>query len=147
MTAPARDREAPVAPFERKLPPVVGAAMAALSLAVVGAVVLVAQIGQDEASLVVPTVLVAGAGLGEIVAVALLITIRRLAWDRFWSVFGVALIAYVLQAGLIEWTFIKNDVPSGPLVLLTAGLVVFATIVPLMIAFTVARYQAVDAER
>ena len=47
------------------------------------------------------------------------------------------------QSAVIEWSFIINDVPGRPLAVLTAGLVVFATIVPLMIAFTVARYQSV----
>lgn len=55
----------------------------------------------------------------------------------------LGLLAYIAQSAIIEWSFKNNDVPGRPLSLLTAGLVVFGTIVPIMIAFTVARYQAV----
>lgn len=130
-------------PFERRMPPVVGAGMAALTLAIIGGILLVSQIGAEEA-LTIPTVFIVAALVFEAVAIMLLPTIRPFAWWRFRQVFLVALCAYVVQSGIIGWSFIKNDVPSGPLTLLILGLVVFATIVPLMIAFTTARYQAVD---
>lgn len=131
-----------VRPFERKLPPVVVVAMVALTMAITGGVLLVSQIGEEPA-LLVPSVLMGGAIVLEIVSIVMLVTIRPFAWDRFAQVFGWALLAYVFQSAIIEWSFIKNDVPGRPLALLTTGLVVFATIVPLMIAFTVARYQAI----
>ena len=133
---------APVRPFERKLPPVVVVAMVGLTLAITGGVLVVAQIGQKP-SLAVPTGFMVGAIALELVAIVMLVTIRPFAWDRFFLVLGWALLAYVLQSGIIEWSFIINEVPGRPLAVLTAGLVVFATIVPLMIAFTVARYQSV----
>jgi hypothetical protein len=86
-----------------------------------------------------------GAGIVlELVAVVMLATIRPFAWPRFAQVARWALLAYVAQSAIIEWSFVKNHVPGRPLSVLTAGLVVFATVVPLMIAFTVARYRAVD---
>jgi hypothetical protein len=91
----------------------------------------------------VPTGFMVGAIVLELAAIVMLVTIRPFAWDRFFLVLGWTLLAYVLQSGIIEWSFIINDVPGRPLAVLTAGLVVFATIVPLMIAFTVARYQSV----
>jgi len=116
--------------------------MAALTLAVVGGIVVAAQFGVEGASLTLPATFV-GAGLGvEIAAVVVMGTIRPFAWARFRQVFLIALAAYVLQSGIIEWTFINNDVPGRPAVVLTCGLVVFATVVPLMIAFTVARYES-----
>lgn len=132
-----------VRPFERKVPPVIGVAMAALTLAVAGGVILSAKAVQQP-SLTLPAVFVVAAIVLELVAVALMVTIRPFAWDRFRLVFLWALLAYVIQAGIIEWAFVRNHVPAGPLIVLTGGLVVFATIVPLMIAFTVARYQAVE---
>ena len=129
-------------PFERKLPPVVAVGMVALTLAITSGVLVVAQIGEAQ-RLVLPGVFVGGAVVLEVVAVVMLVASRPLAWARFAQVFRWALLAYVFQAGIIEWSFIKNDVPDRPLVVLTAGLFVFATVVPLMIAFTVARYQAV----
>lgn len=133
---------APVRPFERKFPPVVVAAMVGLTLAITGGVLVVAQMGEKQ-SLAVPTGFMAGAIVLELAAIVMLVTIRPFAWDRFFLVLGWTLLAYVLQSGIIEWSFIINDVPGRPLAVLTAGLVVFATIVPLMIAFTVARYQSV----
>lgn len=133
-------------PFERRLPPVVGLGMASLTLAVVGGIIVASQFGVEGASLVVPGVFVGGSLLLEVVAAVVLATIRPFAWDRFRQVFLIALAAYVVQAGIIEWTFIKNHAPAGPVTVLTGGLVVFATIVPLMIAFTTARYQALDGD-
>lgn len=130
-------------PFDRTMPPVIALGMIALSLAVVGGVLIASQIG-TEPSLLIPRVFVVIALVLEAVAVVMMLRIRPFAWALFRKVFGVALCAYIVQSGIIGWTFIKNDVPTGPFVVLTGGLVVFATIVPLMIAFTVARYQAVD---
>lgn len=142
MTDTARPNAGRVRPFERRMPPVVPVGMAALTLAITGGVLLVAQIG-SEPKLTVPAVFIIGAVVAEVVVVAMLASIRPLAWWRFKQVLGWALVAYVLQSAIIEWTFIKNKVPSGPLTLLTLGLVVFSTVVPLMVAFTTARYQEV----
>jgi len=131
-----------VRPFERKLRPVVGVAMAALTLAITGGILVVAQIG-EEPDLVVPSVLMGAAIVLEIAAIVMLTAIRPFAWARFTQVFRWALLAYVLQSAIIEWSFIKNDVPGRPLAVLSIGLVVFSTAVPIMIAFTVARYQTV----
>ncbi|MCZ7536537.1 MAG: hypothetical protein M5T61_11950 [Acidimicrobiia bacterium] len=131
-----------VRPFERKLVPVVGIGMAALTSAITGGILVAAQIG-EEPELVLPSVLMGAAIVLETTAIVMLVTIRPFAWTRFAQVLRWALLAYVFQAGIIEWSFIKNDLPGRPLAVLTVGLVVFATAVPLMIAFTVARYQAV----
>lgn len=130
-------------PFEREMPPVIGLGMVALTSAIVGGVLIASQIG-TRPSLTLPRVLVVVALVLELAAVVLLVRIRPLAWGLFRKVFLVALGAYVVQSGIIGWTFVKNDVPAGPFVVLTGGLIVFATVVPMMIAFTVARYQAVD---
>jgi hypothetical protein len=135
---------APVRPFERKLPPVVGVAMLSLAMAVTGGVILAAQ-AQSTPSVALPMVIEIVAVALELVAVVMTLSIRPFAWLRFRQVFAVALVAYVIQAGMIEWAFAKNHTPAGPLTALTLGIVVFATIVPLMIAFTTARYQAVPA--
>lgn len=122
------------------MPPVVPVSMVGLGLAVVAGVLLASQVASDP-SLVIPTVMVVAAVLLELLAVAMVATIRPFAWPRFGQVVMWTLLAYVIQGGMIEYSFIRNAVPSGPLVVLTVGIVVFSTIVPLMIAFTVARYQ------
>jgi hypothetical protein len=63
------------------------------------------------------------------------------AWRRFVEVARWALVAYTVIAGMIEYVFLRNDTSGGPLVVLTLSLVVFAVHVPLLIGFTVARYD------
>lgn len=138
---PAMDDVAHVRPFERHVPPVIPVAMTALGLAVTAGVILAAQ-AMTHPSLVLPTVLVAAAVALEIAAVVLAVSIRPFAWTRFRHVGAWTLLAYVLQSSMIEWSFAKNHVPGGPMTLLTIGILVFATVVPFMIAFTVARYEA-----
>ncbi|MGB3411044.1 MAG: hypothetical protein WBA45_07580 [Microthrixaceae bacterium] len=132
----------PTRPFERKVPPVIPVAMLGLTLAIVAGILVIAQIGEEPA-LTLPTIFVAGAVLLEIIAIIMAATIRPFAWAQFAVVFRWALLAYVLQSSIIEWSFIINDVPGRPLAVLTVGIVVFATVVPVMIAFTAARYQSV----
>lgn len=133
----------PERPIERALPPVVPVAMVALALAVTGGVILAAGAMTDP-SLVVPAVLVISAVVAELVAAVMLATIRPFAWKRFRQVLGWTLLAYVIQSAVIVFAFVVNDVPAGPMALFCVGLVVFATDVPLMIAFTVARYERVE---
>ena len=135
---------ATVRPFERTMPPVVPVAMVALALAVTGGIFLAANALQDP-SLALPATLEIAAIALEIVAYVMAARIRPLAWDRFRQVFLWAFLAYAIQGGMIEFSFINNDTPNDPLVWLTLGIVAFVTLVPLMIAFTVARYQAVDS--
>ncbi|MCB1030795.1 MAG: hypothetical protein KDA95_05615 [Acidimicrobiales bacterium] len=129
-------------PFERELPPVVPVAMVALALSVSAGVLVSAQ-AMAEPSPTLPRLLV-GVSLGlELVAVAMMVRIKPFAWARFKQVFGWAFLAYLTQSSIIAYSFVRNDVPSGPFVTLIGGLIVFATIVPLMIGFTVARYEQV----
>jgi hypothetical protein len=62
------------------------------------------------------------------------------AWRRFFEVARWALVGYVLVAGMIEYAFLRNNLSGGALIVLTLSLVVFAVHVPVLIAFTVARY-------
>ena len=69
---------------------------------------------------------------------------------------GMVALSFAVTGGVLEaasfgeapsvtvpGTFV-NDVPGDALWVMAGGLVVFATVVPLMLAFTVARCQAVD---
>jgi len=75
---------------------------------------------------------------GNVIALA---RTEGFAWNRFIEVGRWALLAYVIIAGLIEYVFLRNNTSGGPLIVLTASLVVFALTVPVLIAFTVARYD------
>jgi hypothetical protein len=68
--------------------------------------------------------------------------LRPFAWDRFFLVFWCALLAYVISAGMIGFAFVKDHVRGAPLAVVFVMLVIFALDVPLIIAFTVARYSS-----
>ena len=50
-------------------------------------------------------------------------------------------LAYAITAGILEYVFVKDGTSGGQLVVLTLSLVVYAVHVPLLIGFTVARYD------
>ena len=58
---------------------------------------------------------------------------------------GWALLAYAVIAGILEYVFVYDHTPARLLILFTAMLVLFAIDVPLMLAYSVARWQPLDA--
>ncbi len=120
-------------------PPVVEMAVLALALTVVGGIVM-ASYAPRRPPLGVPTVLLVLSWAAFIGAIVLLVRQRGFAWDRFVQVGRWALLAYVISGGMIEFAFVKNHTRGAPLAVITLMLVIFATSVPLIIAFTVARY-------
>ena len=85
--------------------------------------------------------LVAAGGVLTLVALLLLSRITPFAWSVFFKVARWALLAYVVIAGLLGFTFIYDHTRGATLIVLVATLVVFALDVPAIIAFTVARYD------
>jgi lipopolysaccharide export LptBFGC system permease protein LptF len=85
--------------------------------------------------------LLVGGGALTIVAVVLLSRVRPFAWATFFLVARWALLAYVVIAGLLGFVFIYDHTRGSTLAVLLLTLVVFALDVPMVIAFTVARYQ------
>ncbi len=66
--------------------------------------------------------------------------VRPFAWPVFFLVFCWALVAYLVIAGLLGFVFVRDDTPGATLAVLVATLLVFGVDVPLILAFTVARY-------
>jgi hypothetical protein len=125
---------------ETKLPPVTQVGMASLALIVAGGIYLSAHL-PNRVPLAPAVVLLA---LSALLLAGNLAAIRRIegfAWGRFLAVAKWALLAYAITAGLIEYAFVRNDLSGGPLVVLTLSLVVYAVHVPMLIGFTVARYD------
>jgi hypothetical protein len=125
---------------ERRLPPVTAVAMASLALIVAGGIYLSSHI-PGHVPLTPAVVLLAASTvllIGNLISLA---RVKNFAWPRFFQVARWSLLAYVVIAGMIEYTFLRNHVRGGTLVILTLSLVVFAVHVPLLIGFTVARYQ------
>jgi hypothetical protein len=125
---------------ERRLPPVTQVGMASLALIVAGGIYLSAHLPNHVPLGPAVALLVASAAL----LVGNLIALRRVdgfAWGRFMQVAKWALLAYAITAAIIEYAFVRNDLSGGPLVVLTLSLVVYAVHVPMLIGFTVARYD------
>ena len=130
---------------ERRLPPVTAVAMASLALIVAGGIYLSSHI-PGHVPLTPAVVLLAASTVLLIGNMLSLARVKNFAWPRFFQVARWSLLAYVVIAGLIEYTFLRNHLRGGPLVILTLSLVVFAVHVPTLVGFTVARYYDVEPE-
>jgi len=127
----------------RRLPPVTELGAASIAFVAIGVIYLAAYLprrapfGVPIACLVVATALLLANGF-------LISRIREFAWWRFFEVFRWALLAYLVIAGMLEYTFLYDHTHGEPLVIMTCMLVLFMVNVPLLLAFTVARYQALE---
>ena len=121
------------------MPPVTQFGMASLALIVAGGIYLAAHLPQSVP--LTPAIILLA--LSALLLAANLLSLTRVhdfAWWRFLQVGRWALLAYAITAGLIEYAFLRNGLSGGPLIVLTLSLVVYALHVPMLIAFTVARY-------
>ena len=124
---------------ERRLPPVTEIGMLSLALIVAGGIYLSAHLPKHVPLTPAVVLLALSVALlvGNLVALS---RVEGFAWGRFLEVGKWALLAYAITAGLIEFSFVHNDLRGGPLVVLSLSLVVYAVHVPMLIGFTVARY-------
>ncbi|MFN8110182.1 MAG: hypothetical protein U0Y82_10145 [Thermoleophilia bacterium] len=129
---------------QSRFPPVTELAVAAMILVIIGGVYMASRL-PHPISLKLPVALLAVAGVLLLGSIGLLLRIRSFAWRRFVQVAGWALAAYLVIAGMIGYAFIYDDTPAGPLSVLLGMLGVFAVVVPLLLGFSVARYQPPDA--
>ncbi|MGH9300134.1 MAG: hypothetical protein ACRDZT_09470 [Acidimicrobiales bacterium] len=125
----------------KRFPPVAELGTACLALVVVGGILL-ASYAPRRPPLTIPIALLCASGLLLIANVTLLSRAKHLAWDKFFLVGRWALIAYVVAAAMIEFAFVRDHTRGAPLIVITLLLVIFAIDVPLIISFTVGRYQA-----
>lgn len=130
----------------RRLPPVEPVAVVSLALIVVGGIVMASYVPRRP-PLTVPVVLLAVSGALFLGNAAVLARLRDFAWARFLQVFKWALLAYAISAGMIEFAFVRNHTRGTPLLVVSLMLFIFAVDVPVIIAFTVARYAGARADR
>lgn len=125
---------------ERSLPPVTQLGMLSLALILAGGIYLSAHLPEHVP--LTPAIVLLGASAlllaGNLLALS---RVQGFAWGRFFEIARWALLAYMLIAGMIEYVFLRNHTSGGALIVLTLSLVVFAVHVPVLIGFTVARYQ------
>jgi hypothetical protein len=139
--------EAPVSgagdTMTRGLPPVAEMAVGSMALVIVGGIYLASHLPKPAP--LGPAVGLLGAAAALLLAdVALLSRLRDFAWEVFFRVAGWALAAYVVIAGMLEYVFVFDHTRGSTLVVITLMLVVFALAIPLLFAFSVARYQRPD---
>ena len=125
---------------ERALPPVTELGVVSMALIVAGGISIAAKL-PGEVPLTLPVLLLAASSLVMLANVAALSRVDGFNWDAFFGVAKWALVAYAVIAGMLEFVFLHNGTRGGVLVVLTLSLVVYAVHVPLLIGFTVARYQ------
>ncbi len=130
---------APVA--ARRFPPVAELAIGSLALVVVGGILMASYVPRRP-PLGAPAVLTAVSAALILTSVFLLSRLRPFAWERFFLAFRWALLAYVISAGMIGFAFVRDHTWGAPLALVAVMLVIFALDVPVIIAFTVARYSS-----
>jgi hypothetical protein len=124
----------------RRLPPIAELTVASVALMLSGGVYLAAHLPRHPP--LAPAVgLLAGGGALTLAAMALLSQVRPFAWTTFFLVARWALLAYAVIAGILGFVFIYDHTQGATLSVLVLTLVVFAIDVPVVIAFTVARYQ------
>jgi hypothetical protein len=128
---------------EEKLPPVTPLAMLSLALIVAGGIYLASHLPEHVPIGPAAGLLIAS-GVVLAVNVGLLARAKTFNWPLFVSVAKWAFLAYAIIAGLIGYVFVKDGTRGAELVVLGCSLAVFAIHVPLLIGFTVARFDPLD---
>jgi hypothetical protein len=125
---------------EQRLPPVTELGMLSLALVIAAGIYLTAHL-PSHVPLGPAFALLAASAVVLAVNVILLSRVRDFAWQRFFQIAKWSFLAYAVIAGMLEYVFLRNHTSGGPLVVLTLSLAVFAVNVPMLVAFTVARYD------
>jgi hypothetical protein len=123
---------------DRSMPPIIEVGCVAMVLCIAGVIYLVSY---GDPSLAPAIGLVVAAGVVVLGNVAILARIPDFNWRVFQQVGFWTLVGYAVIAGMLMFTFIYDKLPTGQLALLCGTLAVFAVDIPIMLAFSVARFQ------
>jgi hypothetical protein len=126
------------------MPPVTEVGAASM-ISIAAGVIYTAAYLPKHAPLGVPIALLVVAAALQVVNAVLLSRIPGFAWFRFVQVAKWALLAYAVIAGMIEYAFLYDHTRGSQLAVLTLMLALFMLNVPVLIAFTVARYENTSA--
>lgn len=124
----------------RKLPPIAELIVLSVALMLSGGVYLGAHL-PTRPSLTPSIILLVLGAISTIAAITMLVRIKPFAWDKFFLVAKWAFVAYLVIAGILAFVFIYDHTRGATLAVLLSTLVVFAADVPVVMAFTVARYD------
>jgi hypothetical protein len=128
---------------ERRLPPVTELGVVSMALIVAGGISIAAKL-PGEVPLALPVALLAASAALMVANLVALSRVPGFNWPAFFAVARWALLAYCVIAAILEFVFVNDGTRGGVLVVLTLSLLVYAVHVPLLIGFTVARYQPLD---
>jgi hypothetical protein len=128
----------------RPLPPIHQVAMAVIAVVVTGGIYLAAYLPRRAPLGGAFALLAVAAGLllWNVISLA---RIQHFAWNTFFLVGKWALLAYGIIAGMLEYVFVFDHTRGSILLVLTLMLAIFAINIPMLLAFSVARYQPVGA--
>ena len=108
---------------------------------------MVAPCAPRQAPLSIATFFLVVALIMMTAAPIMLTRIRQFARRRFDVVFKWALLGYVIESAMNEFAFVRDHVRGSSLVIVTLMLAIFATSVPVTIAFTTARYADLENDK
>jgi len=125
---------------ERRFPPSTQLGAASMAFIAVGVIYLAAYLPKRAPLWFAVVCLVIAAGL---VAANLLLIWRTpgFARWRFLQVMRWGLLGYLVVAGMLEYTFLYDHTRGAVLAVMTGMLLLFMINVPLLMAFTVARFE------
>jgi hypothetical protein len=111
-----------------------------MAMVIAGGIYLAAYLPK-QAPLPIPIALVTAGAVLFVVAAVMLSRLGEFAWDRFFQVGGWALLAYVVIVGMLELVLVIDQTRGALLALLTVILLIFALDIPVLLGFSVARFQ------
>lgn len=129
---------------ERKMPPIQAVAVVVMAFALAGGIDVAAYLPRRP-SLGLPIGLLAAAGALLVANFVQLARLADFAWHVFWRVVGWTSLAYVVIAGMIEYVMVYDGTRGSLLLVMSALIVLFAVDIPLLLGFSVARYQEARA--
>lgn len=114
--------------------------MLSIGLVAAGVIDLAAYLPK-RAPLLPPVLLLAAAAAVLAVNLALILRTPGFARRRFNQVAGWMLLVYLVVAGMLEFTFLRDHTHGAVLAVMTLLLATFMANVPVLAAYTVARFE------
>jgi hypothetical protein len=125
---------------DRRVPPSTSLGAASMAFIAIGVIYLAAYLPK-RAPLWFAVVCLAVAAALVVVNLLLIWRAPGFARWRFVQVMGWGLLAYLVVSGMLEYTFLYDHTRGAVLAVLTGMLFLFMVNVPLLMAFTVARFE------